>query len=409
MLNAMRLLTILLCAAGAARAAPHQKVTRAETPGAARPAPPRPDAVTPMQQAPAAQGAAPQPRSAPPPVPPRRFGRFDLDMPFAQVRAMPDLADCAALLSAPTGRADCTLPRGPDNLAHAQLAWEETRNGPELIALRLLFDPQVAPALTDLEWQLTRGWGPPLLEQLRRERDQKFFTLEWEDGEHRATVEAQAPRDQPSRATAVVLERKPLPLSAEFNALHPRPFPGFRVRWVRRVEWEGQTHAVVWGTSLTPAQEAMGEQSPAWVAQRNYVGIWKLEPATATRPRRWKPVWERLTGGDDDEAPQRILYVDTRDVTGDSTPDLVVELSCETCGATADEVIVKTVRAGKLVDLLAKRDLYRAQVELGPGQVRIREPEGEDDQGLTVSTYAYDRGKGAFVLAREERAPAPER
>jgi hypothetical protein len=96
-------------------------------------------------------------------------------------------------------------------------------------------------------------------------------------------------------------------------------------------------------------------------------------------------------------------------VTGDNTPDLVVELSCETCGGTADEVIVKTVRAGRLIDLLAKRDLYRAKVEVIPGQVRIREPEGEDDQGLTVSTYAYDRGKGAFVLAREERAPAPAR
>jgi hypothetical protein len=181
------------------------------------------------------------------------------------------------------------------------------------------------------------------------------------------------------------------------------------VRWVRRVEWEGQPYAVLWGTSLTPAQEAMGEQSPAWVTQRNYVGIWKMEPATGARPRRWKPIWERVTGGDDEETPQRILYVDTKDVTGDNTPDLVVELSCETCGATADEVMVKTFRAGKLVDLLAKRDLYRAQVELAPGQVRIREPEGEDDQGLTVSTYAYDRGKGAFVLAREERAPAPQR
>ena len=84
-------------------------------------------------------------------------------------------------------------------------------------------------------------------------------------------------------------------------------------------------------------------------------------------------------------------------------------LTCETCGASATELLVKTVRAGKLVDLLAKRDLYRAQVDLSPGQVRIREPEGEDDQGSTVSTYSYDRGKGAFVLAREERAPAPSR
>ncbi|MGZ6124316.1 MAG: hypothetical protein ACXWLR_05110 [Myxococcales bacterium] len=404
----MRILIALLCAAGASRAAPHQKAARADAPGPARPSPPRADATTPLP-APGPQAVTPAQPKPPPPVPPRRFGRFDLDMPFTQVRAMPDLADCAKVLLAPTGHAECALPRGPDNLARAQLAWEERRTGPELIALRLIFDPDLAPPLTDLEWQLTRGWGPPLLEQLRRDRDQKFFTLQWEDADHRATVEAQAPRDLPSRATAVVLERKQVPFSGEFSALHPRPFPGLRVRWVRRVDWEGQMHAVLWGTSLTPAQEAMGEQSTAWATQRNYVGIWKLEPATATRPRRWKAVWERVTGGDDDEQPQRILYVDTRDVTGDNTPDLVVELSCETCGATADEVIVKTVRAGKLVDLLAKRDLYRAQVELAPGQVRIREPEGEDDQGLTVSTYAYDRGKGAFVLAREERAPAPER
>jgi len=96
-------------------------------------------------------------------------------------------------------------------------------------------------------------------------------------------------------------------------------------------------------------------------------------------------------------------------VTGDGSPDIEVELSCQTCGATANELIVKTVRAGKLVDLLSKRDLYRAQVDLGNQLVRIREPEGEDDQGSTVSIYAYDRGKGAFVLAREERAPPPAR
>src|SRR2546430_750425 len=98
--------------------------------------------------------------------------------------------------------------RGPDTLARVQLAWEETRGGGELTAVRLLFDPQLAPALTELEWQLTRGWGPPSLEQLRRDRDQKFFTLQWEDAERRATLEAQGARDQPSRATAVVLERK---------------------------------------------------------------------------------------------------------------------------------------------------------------------------------------------------------
>jgi hypothetical protein len=178
---------------------------------------------------------------------------------------------------------------------------------------------------------------------------------------------------------------------------------------LRRIEYEGQLHAVVFGTSLTPAQEVLGESSLAWASQRNYVGLWKLEPATANRPRRWKPLWERSTGGDDEDEPQRVLFVDTRDVTGDGSPDLSVGLTCETCGSTANELIVKTVRAGKLVDLLSKRDLYRAQVELSANQIRIREPEGEDDQGTTVSTYAYDRGKGAFVLAREERAPAPGR
>ncbi|HET7787859.1 MAG TPA: hypothetical protein VFL36_17945 [Myxococcales bacterium] len=398
----MRALLAILLLPAAAGAAPHGKAPRAEVTTPVPRLVPRPDATTTVQPA--------QQQKPPPPAPQvsvRRFGRFDLDMPFAFVRAMPDLRECAQALAAPIGHADCPLPKGPDNLARAQLAWEEGRNGPELIALRLLFDPQLAPALTDLEWQLTRGWGSPSLEQLRRDRDQKFFTLQWEDAEHRATLEAQGPLLQPSRATAVVLERRQAPLSGEFVALHPRPFPGFRVRWVRRVEWEGQAHAVLWGTSLTPAQEAMGELTSAWAAQRNYVGIWKLEPATATRPKRWKALWERTTGDDDEQEPQRILYVDTRDVTGDGAADVEVELSCETCGPTADELIVKTVRAGKLVDLLSKRDLYRAQVDLGPGQVRIREPEGEDDQGATVSTYAYDRGKGAFVLAREERAPAP--
>ena len=402
----MRILLAIAGLAGALHASPHQKSPRAAIAGA--PAA-RPDATTSLPAGPPVQAGPLQPRPQPLPVPPRRFGRFDLDMPFAQLRAMPDLTDCAAALAAPAGHAECALPRAPDNLARVQIAWEETRTGSELTALRLLFDPQLAPPLTDLEWQLTRGWGPPLLEQLRREHDQKFFTLQWEDADHRATLEAQAPRDQASRATAVVLERKPVPLSGEFASLHPKPFANFRVRWIRRIDWEGQMHAVLWGTSLTPAQEAMGEQSATWVTQRNYVGIWKLEPASGTRPRRWKPLWERITGGDDDEQPQRVLYVDARDVTGDGVQDVIVELSCETCGATADELIVKTIRAGKLVDLLAKRDLYRARVELGTGQLRIREPEGEDDQGLTVSTYAYDRGKGAFVLAREERTAAPGR
>ena len=77
----------------------------------------------------------------PPQVPPRRFGRFDLDMPFQQLRAMPDLKACAEL-AAPSGHADCQLPRDADKLDRAQIAWEETKNGPETIALRLQFDPQ---------------------------------------------------------------------------------------------------------------------------------------------------------------------------------------------------------------------------------------------------------------------------
>jgi hypothetical protein len=330
-------------------------------------------------------------------------------MPFAALRTMPELHSCAAALAAPSGHADCELLHDADKLGRAQIAWEDGKAGPELIALRLIFDPQLAPLLTDLEWQLTRAWGPPALEQLRRERDTKFFTLQWEDPEHRATLEAQGALVQPSRAVSVTLERKQPALSGDFVALHPRPFPGFRVRWIRRLEYDGAMHALLWGTSLTPAQEAMGELSQAYTTQRNYVGLWRLEPATAVRPRRWKPLWERTTGGDDEDEPQRILHVEARDVTNDGAPDIEVELTCETCGLTTDELIVKTVRAGKLVDLLSKRDLYRAHIDLGLGQVRIREPEGEDDQGTTVSTYAYDRGKGAFVLAREERAPAPGR
>ena len=348
---------------------------------------------------------------APPALGPRRFGRFELDQSKEQLARLPDLKECADALAPASGHADCAVPRDPDRIARVQIAWEDAKPGGEIVALRLLFDAQVAPALTDLEWQLTRGWGAPVLEQLRREKDQKLFTLQWEDSEHRATVEAQGALAQPSRAIAVVLERRPAPLPAELAGLHPRPFPGVRLKLVRRLEWDGQAHAVVWGTSLTPGQEAFGEAGPAWATQRGYVGLWKLEPATAQRPRRWRALWERVTG-DEDEENERISRVDTRDVTGDGSPDVEVELSCETCGRTASEVVVKTVRAGKLVDLLNKRDLFRAQVDFEPGRVRIREPDGDEDSSVTVSTYSYDRGKGAFVLAREERisrSPPPDR
>src|SRR5436190_15625926 len=263
---------------------PAQSTTSPRSPGSTSP---RTNGATPHGQ----QGPASAPL-----VPPKRFGRFELDVPKEQFARLPDLKECADALAAPSGHAECSVPREPDGIARVQIAWEDSKAGGEIVALRLVFDPQTAPALTELEWQLTRGWGAPSLEQLRRERDQKLFTLQWEDAEHRATLEAQGPLAQPSRATAVVLERKQVPLSGEFTALHPRPFPGFRLRWIRRVEWDGQTHAVLWGSSLTPAQEAMGEISQAWATQRNYVGIWKLEPATSTRPRRWKPLWERVTG-----------------------------------------------------------------------------------------------------------------
>ncbi len=368
-------------------------------------APPRPlinaPSPPPASTPPGPAAVKPPAPPAPPAIPPRRFGRFDLDQSIAQLRALPDLKGCD--LSADAGHADCALPRDADKLGRALIAWE---TGGVVIALRLVFDPQAAPALTDLEWQLTRGGGPPVLEQLRREKDQKILTLEWEDAEHRATLEAQGSLAQPSRAIAVTLERRQLPLSGELTGLRPRPFPGFRIRWLKRIEWDGAPHALLWGTSLSPAQEALGENGPAWATQRNYVALWKLGSASPQQPRRWRPLWERETGGDDEDDAQRVLRVDARDVTGDGVPDVEVELSCDSCGATTSELIVKTVRAGKLVDLLSRRELFRAQVEMAPGQVRIREPEGED-QGTTVSTYAYDRGKGAFVLAREERMGSP--
>ncbi|GAC1594869.1 MAG: hypothetical protein NVS4B10_02930 [Myxococcales bacterium] len=364
----------------------------------------QPGSLSPLPNAPPGQ---PQ-RSAGPqvagqfPVPVSRFGRFDLDVPLAQLAKLPELKACAEALAAPAGHAECVLPPNDDKLGKVQLAWEETKPGGELIALRLLYDPALAPPLTDVEWLLTRGWGPPMLEQLRRERGQKVFTLQWEDPEHRTTLEAAGPFGQGSRVVALVIERKPRPLPGDLFSLRPRPFPGLRVRFVRRVEWDSQPHAVLWGTSLSPAQEALGETGTAWGQQRSYVGVFRLEAATDKHPKRWSPLWERVSGEDEDD-PQRVLRVDTRDVTADGAPDVEIELSCTTCGKTTSEVLIKTVRAGKLVDLLARKDLYRAQVDLLAGKVRIREPEGDDGSAVTVTTYAYDRGKGAFVLAREER------
>ena len=387
---------------------------------------PQPRAVPPAQQAPApgvagpaarpAATGVPVPAAAPAPagavvVPPtprppqpvvKQLGRFDLDLPVAQLALLPELRGCALPFAQPSGHGECLLAPNEERLAKVDLAWDDGKPGGELLALRLVFDPTSAPPLTELEWRLTRAWGAPALEQLRREREQKIFTLQWEDSEHRATLEAAAPPLHPSRVVAVVLERKPRPLAGELATLRPRPFPGMRVRMGRRLEWEGVTHAAVWGTSLTPAQEALGESGPAFATQRSYVGLWRLEPAVAGK-RHWRALWERTAGSDEEDNDlQRILRVDTHDLTGDGEPDLLVEFSCPGCSGSTSEVVIKTVRTGKLVDLLSKRDLFRAEVSAGAvGQLRIREAEGED--GVTVLTYAYDKSKGAFVLAREER------
>src|SRR5207248_2349042 len=112
-----------------------------------------------------------------------------------------------------------------------------------------------------------------------------------------------------------------------------------------------QLHALLWGTSLTPAQEAMGDKSAAWPSQRNYVGLWKLEPATATRPRRWRPLWERITGGDadDEDEPQRVLYVDVRDVTGDGTPAVEV-IACRHGKEVSASALARARRDGEEED-----------------------------------------------------------
>lgn len=370
------------------------------------PSAPQAGPAAPGAAAPGASPAAPvaTPRApVTPPIPVGRFGRFDLDVPLAQLAKMPELKPCAPALTAVRGHAECPLPPSDDKLARIQLAWEDSKPGGELIALRLLFEPTLAPPLTDLDWQLRHGWGPPMLEQLRREGGQKVFTLQWEDPEHRTTLEGASLLGQGPRVTALVIERKPRLPGGDLASLRPRPFPGLRVRFARKLEWEGQPYAVLWGTSLTPAQEALGEGGQAWTQQRSYVGIFRLEAATDKRPRRWRALWERVCGEDEDD-PQRVLGVETRDITADSAPDVEVELACATCGNTVSEVLVKTVRTGRLVDLLSRNNLYRASVELLSGTVRIREPESEDTS--TVTTYAYDRSKGTFVLAREERVAA---
>ena len=342
-------------------------------------------------------------KPAQPPPTVQRFRRLRIPIqPLAQLAQLPDLKACAAQLAAPVGHAECALGPNDEKLAKLNLAWDDSRPGGDVLALRLSFDAQLAPPLTELELELTRGWGAPALEQMRRDHDNKMFTLQWEDGERRATLEAAAPMGQPSRATAIILERKPRALSGDLASLRPRPFPNMRVR----ICAASSTTASPTRCSGAPASPRRRRRSATrahrGARRRSYIGIFKLEPAAGPLgKKRWKPLWERTSGDEEDNDLQRILRVDTRDVTGDSYSDLLVELSCPTCGQSTSEVVVKTVRAGKAVDLLDKHDLYRASVDARPGQIRIREAEGDDT--ITVSTYAYDKSKGAFVLAREER------
>src|SRR5689334_383082 len=75
---------------------------------ATRPPPPSP---------PRGNGAVPsgqQGQAAAPAVPPKKFGRFELDVPKEQLARLPDLKECADALAAPTGHAECGVPRDPD-------------------------------------------------------------------------------------------------------------------------------------------------------------------------------------------------------------------------------------------------------------------------------------------------------
>src|SRR5437667_413193 len=142
--------------------APPPRVPKAQQSAQPAPGP----TVPPGRTSPPAGSAGPrtnvptQPAPAPlPAVAPKRFGRFELDQSKEQLARLPDLKECADALAPASGHADCAVPRDPDRIARVQIAWEDAKPGGEIVALRLLFDPQVAPALTDLEWQLTRGWG----------------------------------------------------------------------------------------------------------------------------------------------------------------------------------------------------------------------------------------------------------
>src|SRR5947199_9801390 len=89
---------------------PALQATPPRTEKTPQPAPGRPGSA----QQPTRSAPVPAPAPQPPPVPPRRYGRFDLDLTKEQLARVPDLRECAEALRAPSGHAECTVPRDPD-------------------------------------------------------------------------------------------------------------------------------------------------------------------------------------------------------------------------------------------------------------------------------------------------------
>ncbi len=316
-----------------------------------------------------------------------KFAFATLDVRPEELRAeLP--AGCILPAELPsTGRLECALPDSVLHAARAQVLW----NDGKVEIARFLFGTASGPA-HEVVKDLIRVWGNPSREitLLREHR----WLVEWDDAEHRATLESEGPRHE-ERPVVVTLERKPPQPTAEFTTLRLHPFAPFRLKGLRRVEYDGVLHASVWGTSLTAAEEATGTAASG-TTERGYAAIYRYDRAT----HRWHALWE-LTLGEEDE-PTRLLGVEVSDVSGDGNLDLVLRLACHDCGAAASEIYVKTVRAGRVVDLLAKHDLYRATVQLSHGEIRINEPGSSGDAAGTTAVYAYDKAKGTFVLMREE-------
>ena len=359
-----------------------------------------------LAAAPALKSPAPPAKPAPPLVPSgpvvRRYAFVGLDVTPAELAAAIGLAtgplgiavatgqqppSCLADTPHPSGRLDCKLPENAAHLERVQALWDADR----VVTARALFDAKAPPAANVVK-DLVVEWGPPSRE-VRLWRDERWI-VEWEDGERKATLESHG-RHWDERPVALTLERKPPALTGELSSLRLHPFAPFRLNLARRVDYDGVPHALVWGTSLSAAEEAAGPEASS--AERGYVAIYRFDKAT----RRWHALWDLATG--DDETGVRLAGVEVEDVSADGLPDLVVRLACKDCGASASEVYVKTVRGGRVVDLLAKRDLYRAEVKLARGEIRLIEPADQSGGNSgTTAVYGYDRGKGTFVLMREE-------